>query len=92
MSEPADHGATPAGLRLDLLARALRAIRRGRANPRQIERRGQGHHEGAAGDRRAMDKLRGTPGGSVSAKRARLIAEEMKSWGKVAQKANIRIE
>jgi tripartite-type tricarboxylate transporter receptor subunit TctC len=39
-----------------------------------------------------MDKLGVTPVGSTSAEFARLITEETKRWGEVAQKANIRIE
>jgi tripartite-type tricarboxylate transporter receptor subunit TctC len=40
----------------------------------------------------AMDKLGVTPVGSSSSDFARLIAEETKRWGEVAQKANIRID
>ncbi len=40
----------------------------------------------------AMDKLGVTPVGSTSAEFAKLIADETKRWGEVAQKANIRID
>jgi tripartite-type tricarboxylate transporter receptor subunit TctC len=40
----------------------------------------------------AMDKLGITPVGSSSADFVKLIAEETKRWGEVAQKANIRID
>jgi tripartite-type tricarboxylate transporter receptor subunit TctC len=40
----------------------------------------------------SMDKLGVTPVGSTSAEFAKLITEETKRWGEVAQKANIRID